>query len=111
MDTITIIIKELKSQHKTQKDLMEFLNAHPNVFSEWKAGRSKSYTKYIYQIAAFLNVSPDYLLGKTEERQKENPHVTPYDERVKKIMEIVNQLPEEGLDALVPILEQMKKAK
>lgn len=69
LDTITIIINELKLQHKTQKDLMDFLNAHPNVFSEWKAGRSKSYIKYIYQIAAFLDVSPEYLRGETQQKK------------------------------------------
>lgn len=68
MDTITIIINELKLQHKTQKDLMDFLGIHPNVFTNWKAGRAKSYTKYIYQIAAFLDVSPEYLRGETQQK-------------------------------------------
>lgn len=46
----------------TQKDLLEYLGLHPNNYSEWKAGRKRSYLLYIDEIASFLNVSPTYLL-------------------------------------------------
>lgn len=68
MNTIDKIIALLKEQKKTQKELCDFLGVHKHVFTDWKAGRNKSYTKYIYQIASFLNVSVDYLVGKTDEK-------------------------------------------
>ena len=32
----------------------------------WKSGRSRSYEKYLYQIAAYLGTSPEYLKGETD---------------------------------------------
>ena len=32
------------------------------AFSEWKSGKSKSYKKYLIEIADFFNVSIDYLV-------------------------------------------------
>ena len=54
---------------KKQKDLMNHLNVSQNLLTEWKAGRNKSYKKYIPQIAEYLGVSVDYLLGKTEQKE------------------------------------------
>ena len=68
MNTIDKIIALLKEQKKTQKDLCDFLGIDKHVFTDWKAERNKSYTKYIYQIASFLNVSVDFLLGKTDKQ-------------------------------------------
>lgn len=39
-----------------------------NIVSEWRAGRSKSYMRYIPQIAAFYNVSADWILGNSDEK-------------------------------------------
>ena len=61
-------------------------------------------------LANYLNVSREYLLGETEIRQKESPSVTPTDERVRIAMEHINGLSSEELDALIPLLEQMRKA-
>ena len=69
MDTIVKISSLLKQQHKKQKDLTDFLEIHCNNFTEWKAGRNTSYLKYISQIAEYLNVSTDYLLG-NEQKEK-----------------------------------------
>ena len=54
-------------QGKTQKQITTYLGLSKSTFSEWLAGRSKSYNKYIYQIADFLGVSPEYLLGKSDD--------------------------------------------
>lgn len=69
MDTITIILEELKKQGKKQIDLSNFLGLPKNALTEWKAGRNQSYTKYIYQIASFLNTTPEYLKGETNIKQ------------------------------------------
>ena len=69
MAIISIICDELKKQGKSQKELTDFLGVSKNTFSEWKANRNKSYTKYIYQIASFLNTTPEYLKGETKINQ------------------------------------------
>lgn len=64
MCTLNKIQELLKSQCKKQKDLTDYLGLTKNAFSNWKSGDNSSYMKYLPQIADFLNVSVDFLLGK-----------------------------------------------
>ena len=63
MSTLDRIQELLKQQGKKQKDLTDYLGISKNSFTAWKSGRVKSYQKHIPQIADFLGVSTDYLLG------------------------------------------------
>ena len=64
------ITEELKTQKKTQKNLCDFLGLSSNNYTDWKSGKSSSYKKYLPEIAEYLNVSIDYLLGKTNIKEK-----------------------------------------
>ena len=66
LDKIQLLLKE---QHKTQKDLTDFLCLRKTAFTSWKSGKNTSYTKHIGKIAEFFNVSADYLLGSTDIRK------------------------------------------
>ena len=66
LDKITSLLKE---QKRTQKELCSFLGLNQVAFSEWKSGKSKSYTKYLPQIAEFFGCSVDYLLGKEQKKE------------------------------------------
>lgn len=57
MDTIDRIVELLNENDYTQKDLTDYLGIKKSVFSAWKNGTSKSYNKYLTQIAEFFNVS------------------------------------------------------
>ena len=70
MDILNNILKLLEKQGKSQKDLTDFLGVQKNCVSDWKAGRSKSYSKYLYQIAVFLGTSVEVLKGETETKEK-----------------------------------------
>ena len=61
MSTIDIISSLLAEQGKKQKDLTDYLGLDNTTFSQWKIGKSKSYRKYLKEIASFFNVSVDYL--------------------------------------------------
>ncbi len=63
MLTLNRIMTLLNVQGKQQKDLAEELGIKKNNITDWKSGKSKSYTKYLPQIAAFFGVSIDYLTG------------------------------------------------
>ena len=63
MSTVDMICELLEKQNKSQKDLADHLGIGKNRITDWKAGRIHSYTKYLPQIADFLGVSVDYLLG------------------------------------------------
>ena len=62
------IMVELKAQHKTQKELTAYLGVTKSAFTDWKSGKSNSFIKHLPQIAEFLGVSVDYLLGKTDKK-------------------------------------------
>ena len=76
MSVIDNIVFLLKEQHKSQKELCDHLGITKNAFTDWKAGRIKSYTKHLPQIADFFGVSVDYLLGK-EDKNKKSPSGIP----------------------------------
>lgn len=64
--TIERIVKLLKLQGKSKKDLCAYLNVAPSNFGNWIAGRNTSYMRYIHGIAKFLNTTPEYLSGETD---------------------------------------------
>lgn len=57
----------LKLRNISQKELAEHLGQKPNVISYWCSGARTPNTTQLAEIARFLNVSADYLLGLTEE--------------------------------------------
>ena len=80
MCTLDIVKALLKSERKTQQELCRYLGVSKQAFTEWNGGRNTSYKKYLPQIAEFFGVSVDYLLGKTEQKEK-SPSVS--DEEIK----------------------------
>lgn len=68
--TLTRIMEELKWQKKMQYELTDYLGINYSSFAAWKAGRNKSYLKYLHAIADFLDVSVEYLKGETDEKKK-----------------------------------------
>jgi transcriptional regulator with XRE-family HTH domain len=57
------------SDTQLQKDL----SLYSSIVSEWKNGSSKSYKKHLPQISQYLDVSADYLLGKTSIKKEPSP--------------------------------------
>ena len=47
MDTLTKILTEMKAKGITQRDMAAHLGMSENNISGWKAGKNKSYLKYI----------------------------------------------------------------
>ena len=44
------------------RDILPKSRGHPNTFNNWKFQNTKSYLKYLDQIADYLNVTPGYLI-------------------------------------------------
>lgn len=76
--------------------------------TDWKMGRANPSKLALIAIADYLNTTPEYLLGETENRQKETP-TAEGDERKKELIELFSQLDDAGQDALIAIAQQMKK--
>ena len=71
MCTFDKILEVAKSKGITQVQLAERLGVGKQAVSEWKKGRSTAYMKRIGDIADFLGVSVDYLVGKEEQNDNE----------------------------------------
>ena len=68
MEIFGIRIKqELKEQGKKQIDLAKYLQVKKSTLSEWLNNNNEPPMCIIPQIAIFLNVSADYLLGLEDE--------------------------------------------
>lgn len=59
-----------KYVHGAKKEFCEKIGAPTNIISEWESGKIKSYRNYTFKVAAVYNVDPDWLLGKTDEKEK-----------------------------------------
>ena len=68
-EVVSRITELLIKQGKTQTELLETLGLHRNNFTEWKAGRKRSYLLYIDEIARYFDVSPTYLLRGEEDEE------------------------------------------
>lgn len=69
-DLLNRILDCIGPHHGAGKELADYLGISPNVITNWKNGSNRSYRKYVKQIAKKYNVSEDYLLGKTEQKEK-----------------------------------------
>jgi transcriptional regulator with XRE-family HTH domain len=78
------ILEELKIKNKFKDELCKYINVPNPVISMWISGKTKSYTKYIDKISEFLDVSADYLLGKTDVKTRkitsdDDPYIAFYE--------------------------------
>lgn len=96
----------MKEQRVSQQEICQYLNLTKQTFSEWKAGRSESYLKYLPQIAEYLDVSVDYLLGKTPSPERED---IPEDE--KRLRDLLSQMSEEQLKTALKIISAIAEEK
>lgn len=88
LDKISCLLKEKK---KKQKELTDYIGISKNNFTDWKSGRSNSYMKYLPQIAEFLDVSLDYLVGTTpDQKDRKNETVADIVLSIKNNEKIIN---------------------
>lgn len=66
MDTLHRIISVMGEKNISQKQLTDYLGIQNTAFTKWKSGSNTSYLKHLPKISEFLDVSIDYLLGKTD---------------------------------------------
>lgn len=72
MDTLNRIIDLMKLKNCDNQMLASALGLNRQVVTDWKAERSKSYMKYLPQIADYFGVTVDYLLGKTDNKESKS---------------------------------------
>lgn len=103
-EVVSRITDLLIQQGKTQKGLLEHLGLHRNNYSEWKAGRNKSFFLYIDEIAKYFDVSPTYLL-----RSEEDNDEMKLSKEERKLILMYRWLHQESKDKLMATAEVLVK--
>ena len=70
MDAVDRLFALVDSKFPEQKDFAAQLGITPSIVSEWRRGKSESFTKqkYIGKIAEILNTTTEYILTGKEEK-------------------------------------------
>lgn len=110
MEVITKILSEMKKQNITQKNVVDSLGISQTAFSDWKAGRSKSYMKYLPKIASVLGVSVDYLLGRDEKAPDPEEPDQEQSEVSMEFADRVSRLSDAGREALSQYLDLLLRS-
>lgn len=66
VNSVQIILSLLQDKGLKQKDLANHLGVNQSAIADWKKGKTKSYMRYLPQIAEFLNVPIDSIVDKSE---------------------------------------------
>lgn len=66
MDIVQNILKITKEYKINNQQLCKLINTNPNKIYDWKIGKSRPSAEDVYIIADHLNVSIDYLVGRTD---------------------------------------------
>lgn len=74
MDIFTdIILPLIENSGKSDMELEREMHLPRSIIYDWRNGRSKSYKKYAAEIAAYFNVSTDYVLGNEQTEKPTTP--------------------------------------
>lgn len=105
MSIIERIVQIIDEKHLNQNELCKQLGIRNSTFSTWKTRNTDPPAKYILLICEFLNVSVDYLLGRTDEPKTETSDPT-----TQILVEHFNSLSSDDKIAVLNIvLEKSKK--
>lgn len=101
MVVLNKILTTMEEKKISQKELCNALKINGQAFTNWKNGHTKSYKKYLPQIAEFLGVSVDYLLGKKEKPTYEGE----LSESRKQLIDFAMSVSEEKAELLLRIMK------
>ena len=110
-----IIIERLEELLKLRKiskrDFLEKIEMNKNQIALWKQGRSLPKRAVINEIAALLEVDPEYLTGESDIIKKDVP--VEYTEQETQLIEIFRSTTERGrlkmIAAIMQIAEEIEK--
>lgn len=67
-------IKDLREDHDiTQKEIAEYLHVKQNTYSQYENGQRQLPIECLIALARFYQVSTDYILGLTDEKEPYPP--------------------------------------
>ena len=118
MATFSDRLKELRKENGlTQKDLAKILYVNQSAVSKYELGTNLPENRFLVQLADYFNVSTDYLLGKSDNRN-ESINNSIYEKKLKEILECFvengydpNEVTKEDIKAVVDAYIALKGIK
>lgn len=106
MDTISIRLKELRKEKDVmQKDVANFLDISSSAYGFYEQGKRTPTSDIVVKLAKYFDVSTDYLLGKTDER---NYHLVQAIARINRLTNYENlDVTKLDKDTLIDIIQDM----
>ena len=78
-------------EHGARKEFAQSIGLkNGNLIADWMRGRTSSYTKYLYEIAAKYDVSVEWLRGETDEKKP----AAPKDDELGELIALLRSRPE-----------------
>lgn len=108
MNNFSQLLKELRAEKKIkQKDLAEILRISTTCYAGYEQGYREPSFEVLKKLAAYFDVSTDYLLGLSDElgASVSSPAALPADE--KELLDLYRQLNYEGKQRLIARAEVM----
>lgn len=84
----------------TQAELGKLIGNKQNTISYWEKGTYDIDNENLQRLAVFFNCSTDYLLGKTEIRNQDNPNII-LSEQEKTLLENFRSTTEQGKQRII----------
>ena len=106
-ETLNRILSLLKERNIAKGKFLADLNFDRSALSEWVKGRHKSYMKRLPEIAAYFNVSLDWLAG-IEQKEKPSAEAESLSNIEKEILRIYANLPEEKQKAFMTVVRALE---
>ena len=99
------IFQLMWAENSKQTALAKTLNVSASTLNSWKTRKTDPPAKYIYAIADFLGVSPEYLLTGTEKEI----NIQNFDETESELLSIYRSLKPDGKAILIATAYQEKR--
>lgn len=96
----------------TAAQLCKTIGISSGNFSDWRSGKCKPTKAVLFALAQQLGVTPEYLLGETDNREKAEEKTPskiledePMSEKEKQMWEILKNVPEDQMPKLIKLVE------
>jgi len=112
MDSVDRMFELLDKKKIEQKEFAAQLGVAENVVSTWRTKRTKSYRKYLPQIAAALDTTVEYLLtGEEKAPGAQGSAGAEIGPNKRRLLGAIDDLSEEELAILLTRIEKLKESR
>ena len=105
-------IKQLRLEKRIpQKDLAESIGISPSTIGMYEQNRRVPDADTLIKLSTYFGVTIDYLLGKTEQKEKPTKEDGELSERDKQLIDLISALPDDKLQQVLDFAKYLLEQK